>query len=107
MKISLNKIKQIRTNFLILYGIITALFVFFIAVTSCSIEKIISYTESESTSEQLANHILNMRKYEKVFILNEIIDESFYENGKRILQRKKWIGKDVKLDIESKLLKVK
>jgi HAMP domain-containing protein len=81
MKNLFQKIKKIKTKFLIQYGILITLSILLMVVMIFSIQKIANYTHFKNQTQELKISLLEMRKAEKDFELHDLINESFYESG--------------------------
>lgn len=81
MKNLFQKIKKIKTKFLIQYGILITLSIFLMAVMVYSIQKIAIYSRFKNQTQELKISLLEMRKAEKDFELHDLINEYFYETN--------------------------
>jgi methyl-accepting chemotaxis protein len=76
-----NKIKKIKVKLLIQFGILIVLSTFLMGVMIYSINRISNYTNTRKVTQELNIYLLQMRRSEKDFILQELTNESFFETG--------------------------
>ena len=77
----LNKIKKIKIKFLIQFGILIILSVLLMGVMIYALNRINNYTSTRKITQELSIYLLQMRKSEKDFILQELTNEAFFKTG--------------------------
>ena len=75
------KIKSIKVKLLIQYGVIILLTSFLVGAMFLSLRKISNFSETRTTSQDAFIKLLQLRKSEKNFILEDITNENFFENN--------------------------
>ncbi len=80
MKHLFDKIKSLKVKLLIQYSLIILLSVFLMIIMIVSLKDISRYADTRSHTQELTTNLFQMRKYEKEFIINDVVNEDFYLN---------------------------
>ena len=76
-----SKIKQLKVKLLIQYGVLILLTTCLIGVMFFSLRKISNFSDTKSVSQDVNIQLLQMRRAEKNFVLEDLLNEEFYTNN--------------------------
>jgi HAMP domain-containing protein len=82
MKSLFKNVKNIKTKFLVQYGILIVLTTILVVEMFFSLQKISNYSDTKSIAQETYIELLQMRKAEKNFILEDITNSDYFENNK-------------------------
>ena len=77
-----SKIKSLRLKLLIQFGILIALSSILMGVTIYTFKKMSEYNEVKTITHDLSTTLLQIRKCEKDFLLQDLTNEVFFQTGK-------------------------
>ncbi len=75
------KIKHLKVKLLIQYGVLILLTTCLIGAMFFSLRKISNFSDTKSVSQDLNIELLQMRRAEKNFVLEDLLNEEFYTNN--------------------------
>ena len=75
------KITKLKVKLLFQYGIIILLTSILVGVMFVSLKKISNFSETKSISQDVNIELLQMRRAEKNFVLEDLLNEDFYTNN--------------------------
>jgi HAMP domain-containing protein len=76
----LSKITKLKVKLLIQYGIIILLTSILVGVMFISLKKISNFSDTKSVSQDVNIELLQMRRAEKNFVLEDLLNEDFFSN---------------------------
>ncbi len=77
----LSKITKLKVKLLIQYGIIILLTSILVGVMFVSLKKISNFSDTKSVSQDINIELLQMRRAEKNFVLEDLLSEDFFTNN--------------------------
>lgn len=77
----LSKITKLKVKLLIQYGVLILLTSFLVGAMFVSLKKISNFTETKSVSQDVNIELLQMRRAEKNFVLEDLLSEDFFMNN--------------------------
>ncbi len=78
------KIKHLKVKLLIQYGVLILLTTCLIGVMFLSLRKISNFSDTKSVSQEVNIELLQMRRAEKNFLLEDLLNEDFYINNSSV-----------------------